>query len=150
MDVTAAIPLAGLADRRGKKRYMMLGLLGSIVAYLGMAFASQYWMLVVAVFGFSLSISLFGPAALALFSESVPRERQATGMGLYGVSEDAGLIAGSALGGFVWGAWGHQTTFLIGSLMAAIGSFLCYRAVQEPDRGDGLFDQAQGAVHSVP
>jgi len=150
VDVTATIPLAGLADRKGKKRYMMLGLLGSIVAYVGMAFASDYWMLVVSVFSFSISAALFGPAALALFSESVPRERQATGMGMYGVSEDAGLIAGAALGGVVWGAWGHQATFLIGSLMAAIGSFLCYRVVHEPDNPDRLLDHAQGAVRSTP
>jgi predicted MFS family arabinose efflux permease len=42
-------------------------------------------------------------------------------MGLYGLSEDIGLMIGSGLGGFVWSALGYQATFLMGSGSAALG-----------------------------
>jgi len=70
---------------------------------------------------------VFGPAAVALLSDSIVQQRQSTAMGIYGGCEDAGVILGSAMGGVVWSAFGPQWTFLImGSLSATIGAAIAF------------------------
>ncbi len=135
VQVLTTIPLAGLADRRGKKRFMILGLLGCSLSYLGMAFTGDYSLLVVFVVIYAVSSAIFSPSALALLSESMPRDRQATAIGMYGVLEDSGVITGSAVGGFIWDAWGHQATFLFGSLMAGLGAVSCLSWIKKPQQG---------------
>jgi len=116
------IPLGMLADRAGKKKLMMLGLLISGVAMVGMAFANSYPWLMVFVIGQSVGMAMFSTASLGLLSNSVPAQRQSTAMGAYGgLCEDTGIIAGSAFGGLIWSAWGPQATFLAGALAVAIG-----------------------------
>jgi hypothetical protein len=47
-------------------------------------------------------------------------------MGIYGGCEDAGVIVGSALGGFAWAGLGPLGTFVIvGATSAAVGALLC-------------------------
>ncbi len=121
------IPLGMLADRMGKRVLMILGLLVSAVAMAGVAFAESFPWLIVFVIVNSLGLAMFNPAALGLLSESVPLERQSTAMGLYGgMGENTGIIAGSALGGFVWSAWGPRPTFLIGTIAASLGAIICF------------------------
>jgi len=121
------IPMGMLADRKGKKALMMLGLLVSAFAMAGMGFVGSFPWLVVFVILNSLGFAMFNPAALGLFSDSVPLHRQSTAMGIYGgVCENTGLIAGSALGGFIWSSWGPQATFLMGTFSAILGAMLCF------------------------
>lgn len=134
VQIMTTIPLAGIADRKGKKRFMLLGMLGCALSYVGMAFSGSFSVLVVFVILYSISVSLFGPSALAMISESIPREHQATAIGIYGVCEDAGVITGSAAGGFIWDAWGHQAAFLLGTVMAGLGSLGCLRWIKDPRR----------------
>ena len=121
------IPMGMLADRKGKRALMMLGLLVSASAMGGMAFVGSFNWLIVFVILASLGMAMFSPAALGLFSDAVPLHRQSTAMGIYGgACENTGIIAGSALGGFVWSTWGPQTTFLIGTFSAILGAMLCF------------------------
>jgi len=125
------IPMGMLADRVGKKTFMILGLLVSGTAMAGIACAQNYAWLIAFTVTSSLGLVMFSPAALGLLSESVPLERQSTAMGIYGgVCENTGIIAGSALGGFVWSAWGPQPTFLMGTIAAGLGAILCFSLVK--------------------
>jgi MFS family permease len=131
VNLLVVIPIARIADRRGKKLFMRLGLLGSTVAFLGIALSSTYAVLMIFVVTFSLSFALFGPAAVALLSESVPKNRQGTAIGIYGVFEDVGMILGSSLGGFLWEKWSPMATFLSGSIAAAVGALASYKLIKE-------------------
>lgn len=131
VNLLVVIPFARLADRRGKQLFMKLGLLGTAVAYLGMALANTYAILMFFVITFSLSFALFGPAAVALLSESVSNNRQGTAIGIYGVFEDTGMILGSSLGGFLWERWSPFATFLSGSIAAAIGAISSFQFIRE-------------------
>ena len=124
--VVLLIPLGRLADRKGKRALMIVGLLVSAFALAGVAFAESFPWLTVFIVIRSLGIAMFSPAAVALLSDAVPLERQSTAMGLYGVCENIGIIAGSALGGFAWSAWGPQPTFLIGTIAASLGAAICF------------------------
>ena len=71
-------------------------------------------------------MALFSPSALGLLSDSVPVQRQSTVLGIYGgFCENIGVIAGAALGGFLWTAWGHQVTFLTAAAVTALGVVTC-------------------------
>jgi len=120
------IPIGMLADRVGKKTFMFLGLLVSAATMLGISTADSYlWLVIFAVFN-GLGLVMFVPSALGLLSESVPATKQGTIMGVYGgLCENAGMIIGSAAGGFVWGALGIQATFVMSSIAAATGALVC-------------------------
>ena len=116
------IPLGKLADRVGKKKIIILGLLISSVSLAGMAFASSYLWLIILTVSQSLGMAMFSPASMGLLSDSVPSRRQSTAMGAYGgLCEDPGIIVGSAFGGLIWSAWGPQATFLVGAIAACLG-----------------------------
>lgn len=121
------IPIGMLADRTGKKTFMILGLLVSGATMAGMAFTESFPWLIVLVAANSLGLTMFSPAALGLISESVPLERQSTAMGIYGgICENTGIIAGASLGGFVWSAWGPPATFLMGTVATSVGALICF------------------------
>ena len=127
------IPLGMLADRAGKKKLMILGLLISGVAMAGMAFAKSYPWLTIFVIGQSVGMAMFSPASLGLLSDSVPAQRQSTAMGAYGgLCEDTGIIAGSAFGGLIWSAWGPQATFLSGAIAAGLGVIVILALIKPP------------------
>jgi len=124
------IPSGRLADRKGKRFCMIFGLLGSALAMVGLTFVRSYPWLAVLVIIYSLSMALFGPAALALLSDSVPPRRQSTSIGVYGLCEDMGMILGSGLGGYISSALGLRTSFFFGSLAASLGALLCFGLIR--------------------
>jgi len=124
--VVLGIPMGILADRIGKKTCMILGILVSVAALTGIAFVETYLWLIFFVSLRSLGMALFSPSALGLLSNSIPIQRQSTVMGIYGgFCENIGVIAGAALGGFLWTAWGHQVTFLTAAAVSAVGAVIC-------------------------
>ena len=111
---------------------MIFGLLISGVAMAGMAFAKSYLWLTIFVIGQSGGMAMFSPASLGMLSDSVPSQRQSTAMGAYGgLCEDTGIIAGAALGGFIWSAWGPQATFLAGAIAAGLGVVVCLALIKK-------------------
>ena len=126
------IPLGALADRVGKKKIIILGLLISGIALAGMAFATNYFWLIIVTVSQSVGMAMFSPASMGLLSDSVSSKRQSTAMGAYGgLCEDPGIIAGSAFGGFIWSAWGPQATFLTGAIAAGLGVVVSLALIKE-------------------
>ncbi|MBT3190628.1 MAG: MFS transporter [Anaerolineae bacterium] len=122
VSMVLGISLGRLADRAGKKKIMILGMLISGIALIGMAFATNYLWLIVVTVSQSMGMAMFSSASMGLLSDSVSSQRQSTAMGAYGgLCEDPGIIIGSALGGFIWSAWGPQATFLTGAIAAGLG-----------------------------
>lgn len=125
--VLLGIPMGMMADRIGKKRHMVIGLLFSASAIAGIAFSKSFFWLVIFVVMRSTGTAMYSPAALGLLSDSVPQEKQSTAMGIYGgVCENTGIIAGSALGGLVWSSFGYRETFLMGAFSTGLGAAMCF------------------------
>jgi PPP family 3-phenylpropionic acid transporter len=132
VSMVSGIPLGALADRVGKKKIMILGLLISSVALAGMAFATNYLWLIIVTVSQSVGRTMFSPASMGLLSDSVSSQRQSTAMGAYGgLCEDPGIIAGSALGGLIWSTWGPQATFLAGAIAAGLGVVVSLALIKE-------------------
>jgi MFS family permease len=136
--VILGIPMGMLADRIGKKRSMIIGLLLSATALAGIVLGNSFSWLISFVIIRSIGFSIFSPAALGLLSESVPAQRQSTVMGIYGgVCENTGIVAGSALGGFIWSALSPQATFFMGAISASLGALICLTLLEsKPSQGD--------------
>jgi MFS family permease len=127
-----SIPLAVLADRKGKRIFMIFGILISSSAMAGLAFAGNFLWLVTFASIYSIGMAMFEPAALGLISSMIPPKRLSTVMGLYGgIYENTGFFAGSALAGFVWSTWGPRVTFLIGTITGILGIITCLGFVTE-------------------
>ena len=132
VSMVLGIPMGRLADRAGKKKIIILGLLISGASMAGMAFATSYLWLILLIIGQSVGVSMFMPASMGLISDSVSLKRQSTAMGFYGgLCEDTGIIAGSAFGGFIWSAWGPQTTFLTAGIAAGLGVIVSLAFVKQ-------------------
>jgi MFS family permease len=125
VSATLLVPMGRLSDR-GNKRYMMVaGLLVAAAGLVFMALAKNFAGLIAAIVVQSIGNAVFNPAAVSLLSDTVPRNWQNTAMGIYGGCEDTGVVAGSALGGFIWSAVGpHATFLLVGTTASVLGAMV--------------------------
>jgi len=121
------VPMGRLADRKSKRAMMVVGLLVTACGQAIVGLSHGFPQIAAGLIIGSTGGAMFGPAAVALLSDSIVQQRQSTAMGIYGGCEDAGVILGSAMGGVVWSAFGPQWTFLImGSLSATIGAAIAF------------------------
>jgi len=121
------IPIGRLSDRTNKKGMMIAGLLVTAAGMAGIALAKDFPGLIAAVITESVGGAIFGPAAVARLSETVPSNWQNTAMGIYGGCEDIGVVVGSALGGLVWSSLGPTSAFLlVGMATPIIGAIVAF------------------------
>lgn len=120
-----SVPMGALADRIGTRVMIFFGLIVTALAMFAFSLADSFILFILVVVIYNVGYTAFSPAALSLFSSSAPSDRQGTAMGFYGaICENTGIIAGSALGGFIWSAWGGQVTFMAGAASSIIGALI--------------------------
>jgi multidrug resistance protein len=94
-------PLWGrLSDRVGRRPIILIGLLGSSLAYLAFGLAST----LTALFAARVFAGIAGaniPTAQAVMADLTDPENRAKGMGLFGAAFGLGFIFGPAIGGFL-------------------------------------------------
>ena len=69
-----------------------------------------------------LAQALIFPAAIALVSDRISPEHLGAGMGLIGMMQNLGKVAGPILGGLAIQALGYQSTLLSLSAMLVLGT----------------------------
>ena len=110
----------GLSDRIGRKRVLMICLLGGAFSYVLLGMATELWAVYVARgFGGLMAGSL--PVASALLADLSTPDRRAKAMGLVGTAFGLGLILGPLLGGLLAG---EGESFLLAGLFAGGVSLL--------------------------
>ena len=98
-----AAPLWGqLSDRVGRRPVLMASMAAAAVAYAGLAFATQLWM-VFAARAFAGICAGNIAAAQAYIADVTPPDRRARGMGMIGAAFGLGFIVGPVIGGVVAG-----------------------------------------------
>jgi len=137
------IPMGWLADRRDKKWLMIFGLLFSAANLAGIAYAKQYWLLVLLQVVGNVGFAMFTPAAISMLSNNAPGHGQGTAFGIYGASEDIGIILGSGVGGFVWTAGGPMALYLMGAGFVMLGAILCLGLVRDSAKNKGSISPPQ-------
>jgi MFS family permease len=115
-----AYPIGILADKLGKKKILLLGLLLFAIVYAGFAINTN-------LYGFLLLFVLYGAYAAATegiakawISNMVPKHETATAIGTYsGLVSIAALVASSVCG-VMWFYLGAKTVFLVTAFIAVV------------------------------
>lgn len=110
-------PIFGnFADRIGKRRIILFGLLGYSFANFIYIFATHIIHLYIArvLEGFFASAIL--PPAIALTAELSPKENRARYLGLLGASQTTGIIIGPVIGGLLFDGFSLGAIHIAGSL----------------------------------
>ncbi len=112
-------PLWGsLSDRYGRRPILLLTLLGSVIAYIGLGFANSLWILFIAR---SLAGIMSGniATAQAYIADITTPANRSRGMGIIGAAFGLGFILGPAIGGLLIGTDSDNANFHLPSLFAA-------------------------------
>ncbi|MDE3245592.1 MAG: MFS transporter [Acidobacteriota bacterium] len=112
--VMVTLPLGSLADRVGRRKPMLLGLLALGSTTLLFLFAKSYWLLV-------LARGLQGAAGaatwipgMALLADYFPREQRGKAMGTAFACANLGVLTGPPLSGYLTQSFGASAPFILG------------------------------------
>jgi len=125
-NVTASvlsIPCGKLSDRIGRKKLLVPGYIAFSLCYLGFAFASNQWMLIIVFFMYGVYTAMIAGVERAFIAEISPRELKGTMLGLHSTVAGVALLPASLIAGVLWNAFGAGVPFIFGaslSLLAAI------------------------------
>jgi DHA1 family tetracycline resistance protein-like MFS transporter len=124
-----ATPIWGrLSDRFGRKPMLLITMLGSGLAYLVMAYATNLWILMFARFLTGLLAGNFA-VATAYVSDITPADKRVQGMGFVGGAVSLGFMTGPAIGGLLAGADAETASLYLPSLAAAAICLLTFIAI---------------------
>ncbi|MEW2518857.1 MFS transporter [Actinacidiphila alni] len=112
-----------LADRLGRRRTMLVGLLGAAAAQGALFVAPGVATMAAAALLLSAAGASVSPAAFALLADSVDTERRQRAYALFGWGVNIGTAAGGVLGGFL-AAHGYWLLFAVDA-----GTMLVYAVV---------------------
>ncbi len=115
-------PLLGqLADKRGRKIVLIIGLLSAAIAPIGYNFV-QYVPLLLVIRAFhGISIAAFSTAFLALVADIAPVENRGELIGYMSLVNPLGLAVGPALGGYLMESSGYTALFILSTGLACLG-----------------------------
>lgn len=137
---TVAQSLGGwLADRIGRKPFLIMASLATIAAYALFALAgiSNYWLplaIGVVVYGFS---SLSRPAISSMTAESVRSDRHGSAFSLMMVAQTAPGIVMPALGGWAAAQFGYLLVFPLGIALELVILVVVWRLIRETRPASG-------------
>jgi MFS transporter, DHA1 family, multidrug resistance protein len=90
-----------LSDRYGRKKILMLGVVGNAATQVLFGLSTQLWMLFAARILSGMLSSATLPTAMAFISDSTTREQRGGGMGVIGAAFGIGMVLGPGIGGWL-------------------------------------------------
>jgi predicted MFS family arabinose efflux permease len=138
---TLGIPVAMWADRGNRRNIITLALTlwSAMTAMSGLA--QTYWQLLLARMGVGVGEAGGTPPATSMIADLYPPRERATAMGIYTTGIGLGVMAGFALGGYIYAHFGWRTAFFVAGVPGLLLALLVRFTVKEPVRG--LADQQQ-------
>jgi MFS family permease len=130
VSVLVARPAGKLSDRIGRPRLIVSGWLVYALIYLGLALATEAWMVWVLFMAYGGYYGLVEGNARAFVADLAAAEGRGTAYGAYYATVGLILLPASLLAGILWqgiGAWpgfGPAAPFLFGCLMAVTATIL--------------------------
>lgn len=124
--------LATLADRRGRKIVLLIGIAVVAIAPLGYLLTDSIPLLMAIRAFHGISISAFALAYTALVVDLSPVEHRGELIGYMSLVNPIGLALGPAIGGFLQEWVGYEPMFLAAAALGGLG-WLCTAQIQEPE-----------------
>lgn len=136
---TLGIPVAMWADRGNRRNIIALALAlwSGMTAISGLA--QNFWQLLLARMGVGVGEAGGTPPATSMIADLYPPQERATALGIYTGGIGLGIMAGFALGGYVYELWGWRAAFFAAGIPGLILALIVRFGIQEPVRG--LADQ---------
>jgi FSR family fosmidomycin resistance protein-like MFS transporter len=104
------LPAGLAAERFGERNLLALGTLLSGFAFIGLGFASGYWMILIALFFAGMGSAVQHPLSSTVISHAFPGEGRRTALGTYNFAGDVGkfvfggIVSLAVLAGVSWQA----------------------------------------------
>lgn len=111
-------PLGRLADRIGRRKPFLWGLVGLAATTVLFAFAASYPLLLVARVLQGLAAAATWTSGLALLAEGFPSERRGQAMATAFAAANIGVLLGPPISGFLMESFGPRSPFLLAAGLA--------------------------------
>ena len=136
---TLGIPVAMWADRGNRRNIIALALTiwSAMTALCGLA--QTFWHLLLARMGVGVGEAGGTPPATSMIADLYPPQERATALGIYTSGIGLGIMAGFALGGYVYELYGWRAAFFVAGIPGLLLALTVRFAIPEPVRG--LADQ---------
>lgn len=135
--------LGNLSDRYGRKPVLVFSKMGTVLAYIMLAFSRSYYLILISrlIDGFTGGNI---PAARAYISDVTTKENRARGMAIIGMSFGLGFILGPALGGIFFSI-GHSQTLpaLVGAGLSFFSLILTQLFLDESHRKNKVYEKTR-------
>lgn len=123
--------LSNLADERGRKLVLLIGMAAVAIAPLGYLMTQNIPLLIVIRAFHGISIAAFALAYSALVVDLSPAQHRGELIGYMSLVNPIGMALGPAMGGFLYEWFGFTPMFLAAAGLGMIG-LVCTAQVQEP------------------
>lgn len=135
--MVAMIPLGILSDRYGRRKFIILGLIGMAVSTLAFALSTETWELVLTRGLQGLAASSTMTAGLALVSERAIPGRMGGSLSIATATQGGGYVAGPVMGGFLMEWGGYALPFLVTTAIAIVVTVFACFVLRGVDEGTG-------------
>jgi len=119
-----------LVDKYGRRSMLIIGLVFSAGASLGMGFVEEWEMFYLLAFLTGLISNFGGPAVQAMLADILPVEKRPDGFGLLRVTMNLAVTIGPAIGGVLAGI-NYLLLFIIDCVVSIITAIIVYFALPE-------------------
>lgn len=119
-----AIPFGKRSDKVGRKRVLTAGYLMFAAVYLGFAFVTEKWMLVIVFALYGFYMAMVAGVERAFISEIAPPDLKGTMLGVHSTLVGVALLPASVIAGFLWDNIGPAAPFLFGAALSALAALL--------------------------
>lgn len=123
--------LGQIADKRGRKIVLIIGILSAAIAPIGYNFVQSIPLLMVIRAFHGISIAAFSTGFLALVADIAPVENRGELIGYMSLVNPLGLAIGPALGGYLMEAAGYTSLFILSTVLACL-ALLCTVPIINP------------------
>lgn len=138
---TLIVSVGRLGDIVGRRRLLLAGVFLFTVASVLCGVAPTLWLLIAARAAQGLGAAIMMALTMAFVSETVPKARTGSAMGLLGTMSAIGTALGPSLGGVLIAGLGWRALFLV-NVPLGILTFLLARRFLPVDRREPKSDQA--------
>lgn len=119
-----SIPLGRLSDRVGRKKLLVAGYFVFSAVYLGFAFASSQFTIVIVFVLYGFYSAMITGVERAFIAEISPVDLKGSMLGLHSTIVGIALLPSSVIAGLLWVRFGASSPFLFGSVMSLLAAFI--------------------------
>lgn len=124
---TLALPIGNIADRIGKVKVMLAGMLLFSICYAGMAYLDAVFSFIILFAMYALSMACLESVGKAVISSIAPAQERGRAIGFYTSVNSIGMLVAGAWTGLLWPIGGPALVFTITACLAFVAFVLLKR-----------------------